>query len=113
VLFFNTELAGFLGSDSIADWLYLTPVSILLTGLYQNINYWTNRGKQYKRLAVSRVLQSGTSSTANLSYPFSGFSGNGLIFGGILGQVVATTVLGKLIYNKDSNKFRSFKRKCC
>ena len=106
IIIYNKPIALLLGNESIENWLYLTPISIFLTGIYQSINYWSNRKKQYKRLAISRVVQSGTGVTANLGFGISGISGNGLIWGSILGQSIATIVLGKLIHNTDYKIFK-------
>ena len=58
VLMFNNDIALFLGNPDLGNWLYLMPVSIFWQALYQTLNYWNNRGKQYSHIALSRVSQS-------------------------------------------------------
>jgi len=112
VFFFNEKITNFLGNSEISSWLYFIPLTVLLTGIYQSFNYWSNRKKQYKRLATSRVAQSGTTVTTNLGMGFNGGGSSGLILGSIFGQVMATVVLGKSIFHrnpeilKDINKFK-------
>jgi O-antigen/teichoic acid export membrane protein len=106
VIIFNKNITDLVGDKSISNWLYLSPLSILLTGIYQSINYWSNRKKEYKRLAVSRVVQSGTATTANLGLGMCGYTTGGLIIGGVLGQVIATSILGRLVYISDSKKLK-------
>ena len=106
VWIFNTNITNLLGSPEISNWLYFIPVTVLLTGLYQSFNYWSNRKKLYKRLALSRVTQSGTTATVNLVMGFNGFNSSGLIFGGLIGQGIATTILGKFILKEDNYIFK-------
>jgi len=109
VFVFNAQITQLLGNPEISSWLYFIPVTVLLTGVYQSFNYWSNRQKQYKRLATSRVIQSGTVSSTNLAMGFNGFGASGLILGGVLGQGVATTVLGRLIFKEDRYIFENIK----
>jgi O-antigen/teichoic acid export membrane protein len=110
VFVFNTPITNLLGNPEIANWLYFIPLTVLLTGIYQSLNYWNNRKKQYKRLATSRIVQSATTATSNLSMGFWNIGNSGLIFGQILGQSVATTILGKLAWDKDKNQIKSISR---
>ena len=106
VLFFNQEIVSWLGNASLSNWLYVIPLSVLFTGLYQSLNYWNNRKKSYKRLAVSRVTQSATTGSVNLGMGWSGFGVSGLIVAGLSGQVAATTVLGRTIWQHDKRMFK-------
>lgn len=110
VFVFNTQITNLLGNPEISNWLYFIPITVLLTGIYQSFNYWLNRKKQYKRLATSRVVQSSAAATANLGMGFGGFGSSGLIMGQVLGQGVAATVLGRMIYKEDKNKFVHVKK---
>ena len=110
VYFFNDRITNLIGNPEISSWLYFIPVTVLLTGIYQSFNYWSNRKQQYKRLAVSRVIQSGTRATANLGMGFGNFGSSGLILGGIMGQGIATITLGKLIWKEDKDWLRLVKK---
>ena len=64
VTLFNAPITRLLGNTEISRWLYFIPLSILLTGVYQSLNYWANRKNQYRWMANTRVVQSvGTTST--------------------------------------------------
>jgi len=110
VFFFNAQITTLLGNPQISSWLYFIPITVLLTGIYQSFNYWSNRNKQYKRLATSRVIQSGTTASSNLGMGFGGFGSSGLILGGVLGQGVATAVLGKMVWGEDKYRLKEVKR---
>lgn len=109
VFIFNTQITNLLNNPEISNWLYFIPITILLTGIYQSFNYWSNRKKHYKRLAISRVVQSGSTASVNLGIGFCGFGSSGLIIGQLLGQSISTTILGKLIWNEDKNKLNDIK----
>ena len=91
VLIWNTQIAQFLGNNEIAVWLYLLPVSVLLTGIYQALTYWNNRQKKFINTSVSRVNQSLFQGFAQTSLGFLQTTG-GLVWGQFIG------VMSGLIY---------------
>jgi len=110
VFFFNDSITKLLGNPEISSWLYFIPLSVLFTGVYQSFNYWSNRKKKYKRLATSRVVKSGTTATSNLAFGLNGFGSGGLIGSSLLGQVVATFILGRIALKEDSLFFSVIKK---
>lgn len=108
VFIFNSNITSLLGSPDISNWLYFIPVTVLLTGIYQSFNYWSNRKKKYKRLSINKVVQSGGSSTANLGMGFSGVGGGGLILGQTFGQLISTICLAGLVWKEDKEKIDYF-----
>lgn len=110
VSIFNTEITQVLGNPQISNWLYFIPISILLTSWYQSFNYWNNRKKEYKRLAISRVIQSSTTSSANLTVGFVGVGSAGLVLGSILGRGISTYILGKIIWKEEGSKLHQIKK---
>ena len=93
VLMFNNDIALFLGNPDLGNWLYLMPVSIFLAGLYQTLNYWNNRGKQYRHIALSRVSQSVGGGATQLVVGFGTSLPGGLIAGSVVGQGVGVLTL--------------------
>ena len=105
---FNQSLAELLGVPGLAVWLYWVPASTLLSGIYQSLNYWSTRKSQYKRLAISRTVQSGSAALAQLGSGYAGSGTLGLMSGQIAGQVLSTSVLVGLIWRDDKNLIRAF-----
>ena len=105
VFFFNTEITSFLETPTISNWLYFIPMTVLLTGVYQSFNYWNSRKKYFKRLATTKVVQSTTTAGTNLGMGFNGFGASGLILSSLIGQALATSFLGKMIWNEDKQMF--------
>ena len=101
IFIFNQEITNFLGNQEVSLWLYLVPVSVLLTGIYQSIRYWSNRKKYFTNLAKNSVIMTGTGSSLNLGFGFLGFGGGGLISAGLLSQVIGIFFLGKMTWTKD------------
>lgn len=95
VYFFREGVAEFLGNPEISDWLYFLPLSVFLTGSYQCFKYWCNRSKNYKFIASSAVARSFGSSSVNLAAGLKSFGVLGLIFGNVIGNIVATVILFK------------------
>jgi len=87
-------IARLLGEPRIAPWLYLVPLSVALTGTFQSLNYWVNRQRNYRRLALSRISQSVAGTSINIGMGIAGMGTGGLIFGLLGGQSVALGVLG-------------------
>lgn len=110
VFIFNSQITSLLNNPEISNWLYFIPITVLLTGSYQSFNYWLNRKKQYKELSTSRVIQSGTTVTTNLSMGFNGSGSSGLIVGGLIGQSVATMILAKMVWSDDQEKVKDIKK---
>jgi len=107
VTLFNPQIALFLGDPKLAPWLYWVPASTFLVGAYQGLNYWSNRKAQYKRLAISRTVQSGSAALAQLSY--ARVEGLGLVGGQVTGQVLATSVMACLIWREDHRLIRTLR----
>lgn len=107
VFFLAQPIAALLGTATLAPWLYWVPVSTLLLGLYQSLNYWSNRKAQYKRLAISRTVQSGSAALGQLASGYAGSGAVGLMGGQISGQVLATGVLARLIWREDRELIRA------
>ncbi|PNG00560.1 MULTISPECIES: lipopolysaccharide biosynthesis protein [Stutzerimonas] len=113
VLFFAHPIAALLGDAALAPWLYWAPVSTLLVGVYQSLNYWSNRKAQYKRLAISRTAQSGSAAMAQLGSGYAGGGAAGLVAGQITGQVLATGVMARLIWREDHALIRALRPLRC
>ena len=105
VLLFNQNITKFLGNQDVSVWLYLVPISVLVTGVYQSLKYWNNRKKNFSDLAKNAVLQTTTGSSLNLGFGFLTLGGGGLIIGNLLGQLTGAIFLGKIVLKKDKQLF--------
>jgi len=118
----RTCVANLLSSPRLAFWLWFLPLSVIATGLFRALNYWSTRRKHFKRLAARQITQSSvtafTQIGTGLLYP--SFNAGGLIGGSIIGHLMATGRLawqiksdeGTFIRNSIGrpNLFRVFRR---
>ncbi len=95
IIFGRFQLASLLGAPSMARWLWLLPVSFFAMGIYQPLNSWCLRKKQFKTISSSRIGQA--ASTAGIQ-SISGYALHsplgGLIGGYISGGIVSAAILG-------------------
>ncbi len=107
VFFWGERIAILLGSPSIADWLYLTPVMIISIGLYNCLNYLSTRKELYKNIAYSNITKSVAISSGQLMFSFAKPIFNGLIIGQVIGNIVANVNLFKTV--KDNYNYKPTK----
>jgi O-antigen/teichoic acid export membrane protein len=101
VLFFKVEILDLFNAKGIGNILYWMPISLLLVGLYNSFNYWSNRHKRFGDISKSRIFQSLGTGTGQISLGFNGMYG-GMIFGNIIGSLLSLFFLIKSFFsNKD------------
>ena len=108
IIIFNQDISLWLDSDLVGSWLYLTPISVLVFGIYQPMNYWFVRKQYYKNIATSKVSQGAFGGLAQLILGPMSIGPLGLISGHIIGQVTALIVLIKSFFN-DYQSFKTVK----
>lgn len=72
-----------------------------LMGLFQALNYWQLRKRQFRTITVSRVARAIAVGVSNISFGLLTSSDEGLIWSSILGQAVSTGVLLGVVLNTD------------
>lgn len=83
----------------LENWIYILPISIFLTGIFNSLTYWTNRLKQYKVLSLVTIIQRLSSTLIQLLTPLLLFSSVwSLISGQITGLLIAGISMGILTY---------------
>lgn len=97
-LVFGTQIAVFIGSPEIEQWLYFVPLSLFLMGCFQSCNYWFNRAKRYGEIASSKVYQSSATVTVNVSTSAVATDSFGLIIGHMVGQIIAVGILLRRLF---------------
>lgn len=94
VYVFNGQIVNILNAPDIKNWLYLLPLSTLLTGCYQAFNYANTRHENFKTIAVAQVSQSLGGAGGQLSLGFYSING-GLILGQFFGLLVSVLIFFK------------------
>lgn len=93
VLFFGKTFSTFVKVPSLAPFLWLLPIGVLFSGIYQGLNYLLLRKKQFPLIARTRVLQGGGMSGVQLLLGVLGVRPLGLLLGQIVGQGAGITSL--------------------
>lgn len=93
VLLFNDYFTTLLGNEEIGFWLYFIPISVFFIGLFNILNYFNNRKKNYKDLRNANILKSIVLAIVQLSIGFIKQGAIGLISGEILSRMVSNTKL--------------------
>ena len=107
VVLFQYPMARMLREPRLAPWLWGVPISLFVSGLYQILNYWCGRRKQFRRLAVSGVCQSLATIGSQLGLFALGLGGPvALVFGWIAGQAVGTAFLAVQALREDAEFVR-------
>ena len=109
---FNQEITNLLGNKDISIWLYWIPITVFITSLYQSLNFLNIRNKDYKNIATSKVIQSGTLSIASVIIGYSAMNKIGLISGRMVGQLFSSLYLIYITYSNRIfvlKKFNSLK----
>ncbi len=101
VLFLNDKIALWLGNKEIKFWLYFVPITVFFVGLYNSLDKYNTRQKNYKDIAKSKVIKSFVLATIQLSIGFIKQGATGLVSGQILAQMFANL---KLLKNIIKNK---------
>lgn len=83
--FFGNRIAEKLDDTSIAPWLLLVPIFIILNSIANSILVWLNRKKEYKSIVKSRVTKSIFTALVNLAMGVMLVGAGGLILGEIVG----------------------------
>jgi len=97
VVIFNDYFTELLNNDEISLWLYFVPLSVFFIGLFNILNYFNTRKKQYKDLATAKIIKSIVATIVQLSVGFIINGATGLISGQIGSQIFANLKLFKNI----------------
>ena len=97
VLLFHDYFTTLLNNDEIGIWLYLVPITVFLTGMYNVLNYFNNRKKYYKDIANITIIKSIITAITQLSIGFLKGGASGLISGQVISQMFANMKLLKNI----------------
>lgn len=110
VVFVHEGIATAMNAPQLSTWLWLVPLTLVLSGLYRAQNYWSTRRKLFKLLAVSGISQTVTRIAYQISAAFFTSGVAGLVQGYVLGQAIGSSVLGASVLRADGKLIRSHTR---
>jgi O-antigen/teichoic acid export membrane protein len=102
ILIFNDTFTKILGNDAISIWLYFIPITLFFTGLFNILNSYNNRQKQYRDIADATIIKSMVMAVVQVGVGLVKSGASGLISGQILSQFFANMRLLKNIISNRS-----------
>jgi O-antigen/teichoic acid export membrane protein len=109
VLFFKTDISNLSGNKEIENWLFLIPLSTLLVGIYNSLNFFNIRKKEFKNVSVSLVSRSIGLSLSQVIIGLITLGPIGLIVGQIISYLTGNTMLYKTLKEARKNTLISKK----
>ena len=107
IILFQKSFEELLKNPQIGQFFWLIPLSIVLSGAFQALNYWNTRYKKFHRLAIAQVINSGATKGIQLGVGIIGYASGGVLIGAtIIGQFLSTLAIGVEIINKDLSFFK-------
>ncbi|MEL4427502.1 oligosaccharide flippase family protein [Shewanella indica] len=93
LIIYQTEI-GSAYLDGLSVWFYFIPLSIFFIGIFQTLNYWCSRERNYKDIAASKVIQSIVNVVLCLSlFMIDTAPALGLIIAHLVSQIISSLVL--------------------
>ncbi len=84
VLLFSEEISRFLGDPKLSSWLFLVPVSVLMIGAFNALNYYNTREKKFRDIAKANIFKSFGGNLTQLLLGLAKYTAGGLIIGQVL-----------------------------
>ena len=109
IIFFKETILNTLNANSLGNILYLVPLSILLAGLAQSFNYWSNRKEYFKNMSNAQISQSISIGVFQPLLKYIGIN-SGLILGNIVGRFVSVFVLMHKFIKNDRTSLQYVKK---
>lgn len=89
---FASSLTAFIRTPDICPIYYLLPLSVLLGGAWNILNYWYIRKKAYGRISGYQISQASFTSAYKMLFGFAGWTTFGLIISSVMAQICSLGV---------------------
>ena len=108
IWFFEPQIIAVFNLPDLGSYIYIIPVLVFFSGVFNALFYWNTRTQHFKRLAGARITSSVMTNGYQLGSAFIGFvTAGALIIGSFLGSVVSTILLSGQIWKDDHARFKS------
>ncbi len=99
-------IQNWLNAPELVPYLWLVSITVLLTGIFQALNYWNTRSRQFLRLSAAQITRSVAEFGSKILVGLAGLaSGGSMILTTAFGQAVSSLVLGWQILRDDGEFF--------
>lgn len=91
-VFFSDEIAQVFNLPVLANYYWLLPISILISGGWNILNYWYIRHTQYSSISKYQLSQSTFSAVAKIGFGHAGILQGGLIYSMIIAPLLSLII---------------------
>ena len=103
---FKLQVAKFFETPNLEEYYWTLPVGIAAVGIFNILNYWAIRKKQFQSIALAKLSQTTTSILIQLSaYSLGGIT---LLVAQFIGQLSSSVFLARIVFK--SNPFKNISR---
>lgn len=106
MLSFDEQIASLLQNPNLRYCLYLVGIYIFFYSSFQAFTYWSNRKKQFQRLALAKVTVALVTGALSIIFGFFTALPFGLVIGALVGQGIGTLLYLTVILKEDHIRFR-------
>jgi len=92
-LIFDDFIANLFNAYKIKSYFYLVPFSVFFFSSFETLNYWNNRKKKYKRIAIAKVSKTLTAESTKFGLGYFNLLANGLVVGRVVGEILSSLYL--------------------
>ena len=107
VLLFEDQIISLIQQPDLKPYLWLIPIGVFFAGLYNTLQYWTTRQKQFSTIAKTRMTQSISSSTVQIAGGYLGFGAIGLIIGQVVNFSAGIIRLFSALWKENGHLFKN------
>lgn len=103
---FHTEIIALLKQPNFSILIWLVPIGVFFSGIYNTLQYWVTRKKEFTIVAKTRIFQSISGASLQVFFGLVGASTVGLILGQIIKTSAGIFRLIKSFWNESSQTVR-------
>jgi O-antigen/teichoic acid export membrane protein len=104
-IIFKEQIIRLFDVNEISSWLIFIPITIFATALYNILNIWFNRKKEYHNLSGNQIIYASIYGTLKIGLQKIFYLGAfGLVFSEALSQMIATFFFGKRFIKENGLK---------
>ncbi len=112
LIYFFPSVINQLTTYKLSNILWLIPFGLFTVGLYNALQYWSTRNKQFSLISKTRITQSALGNSVKLGSGFLlGSTSIGLILGQIISQGSGFITLSVSLFKSDWKYFKKIKPK--
>lgn len=107
VWMFGDVLVQWVNAPALGPYLWLLPCSVFGVGLYQILNYWSVRKREFGRVAATKVRQSTTQVITQIACGLMAWRPLGLLLGDAIGRIGGSGTLARNVLRTDRESLRA------